>query len=150
MRSNKFPLFHYFFEGHIALTSASDEPTNGDDVVGVGIDGSILIDIANGELDWGSVLGGNDSIGIVTFSGEINVGKYMLVVDAPFHLCFEILGSACFHPDFYGQKYNIFLLFLDNIKLIIHFIKIYPTILSSLFLSSIPISFNLRIPPNNL
>ena len=79
------------------MASSSDVSANGDDVGVAEIDGTVGLDVADGDLDWGVVLRGDDSVGVVALSGEVNVSDFVLVVDGAFHSGFEVSLSASFH-----------------------------------------------------
>lgn len=97
IRSDQFFFLHDFFDSSVTLTSTTNVSANGDEVGFAEIDGAIGLDVADGDLDWGMVLGGDDSVSIVAFSGEINVGEFVFVVDGSSHFGFEVALSACFH-----------------------------------------------------
>ena len=66
------------------------------------INGSVIIDITDVELNGGSVFGGDNSVSIVTFSGQVNICEIVFVIDTTLHLPVNVLSSACFHC---GDKY---------------------------------------------
>ena len=57
------------FKSVVTVTLLSDESRNRDDVLFGVIDDSVVVDFANDELDGGSILGGEDSVGILTLAG---------------------------------------------------------------------------------
>ena len=94
-------------ECHIALASGSDEARDGDEVGLAEIDSSILVDIADGELDGGMILGGDETISVVTLAGKIDVGHLVLLVDGAFHLLLGVLDAACLKSHLWKINYSI-------------------------------------------
>ena len=68
--SDKLFLSKHFLEGSITLSGSSHVATEGDDVGLAQVDGSIGLDITDWNLDWGVILGSDDSVGVVTFPGQ--------------------------------------------------------------------------------
>ena len=84
------------------MSGSSHVATEGDDVGLAQIDGSIGLHIADRNLDWGVILRGDNSVGVVAFPGQEDVGQFVLVVDAASHSGFDVSLSTCFH----GCKYS--------------------------------------------
>ena len=97
LQSDQFFLSHDFFKGGVALAGSSDVAAQSD-VVGLGeVDGAVVVEVADGQLHWGVVLGGDDAVGVVALAWQEDVGDFALVVDGALHSGLEVSVSACFH-----------------------------------------------------
>ena len=79
------------------MAGTSDIAAEGDEVGLAEVDGAVGPDVADGDLDGGVVLGGDDSVSVVAFPRQVDVGEFVLIVYGALHLRFQISLSSCFH-----------------------------------------------------
>ena len=97
---------HDLLEGDVALAGEADIAAEGDNV-GLGeVDGAVVLEVADVDLDGGSVLGCDNSVSVIAFPGQIDVGKLLFLVDVPGHSGFGVSGSSCFHGDKYSNLFK--------------------------------------------
>ena len=95
--SNQLFFCKNLFNGEITVSDWSYEATNSDGAWFGEVDGAIIIDVTNSELHWWFILGSDDSIGVVTLSGKIQVSHFVLLIDAALHSGIEVSSSSFFH-----------------------------------------------------
>ena len=96
-RSYEFLFSKDFVDGSVALSNGSDESADGDDVGLSQIDGAVIVQVADIELDRCVVLRGDQPISVVALSGQVEIGQFVIEVDVTLHFGFEVSFSSLFH-----------------------------------------------------
>lgn len=68
-------------EGVVALADGSDEAAEGVDDVLAGDGAAVLVNLGDGDLDGGVILGLDDAVGGAALAGDIAVGKIVSVMN---------------------------------------------------------------------
>jgi len=76
------------------LPSRPHKSGNGDEV-GLGeVNSAVFVELVDGELDGCVVLGGDEAIGVVALSRQVDVGQLVLLVYGAPHLLVGVLDAA--------------------------------------------------------
>ena len=75
--SDEVLLLEDFFDSLVTFSGTPNEPADGDDVDVGQVDGSVGVESAEGKLDAWSIFGSNELVGVVAFTGEVDIGQLM-------------------------------------------------------------------------